>query len=238
MEDDEGPAAAAAVDLQDDSRSAAAAEAQLAAAAASQAQHLDCMMAGFQAFLQYQQIVGISATADGGGLLPAQQVKQQQQEQQQQQQQQQSQKNVLQQTGLAGASASIAVDSTSSSSVINSGDDGSSTNPASPIDLLHCAVLIARHAYPTADLVQIRAAVADLGARAAAVAAAASSGSSSSGSRVRTLAAAVSHVLYDVEGYQGAVDDYYSPDSQCINRLLETKQGARQQQQQHKLRQQ
>jgi regulator of sirC expression with transglutaminase-like and TPR domain len=105
-------------------------------------------------------------------------------------------------------------------------------DPASSIDLLHCAVLIARHAYPAADLDQIRAAVADLGARAAALAAATSSNSSSSSSsRARALAAAVSHVLYEVEGFQGAVDDYYSPDSQCINKLLETKQGEQQQQQ-------
>jgi hypothetical protein len=228
MEDEEEPAAA---DLQDSS-SDAAAEAQLAAAAASQAQHLDCMMAGFQAFLQYQQIVGISTAADSSRGTLAQHVENQQQEQVQQQHPQ-LQQDVLQQTGLAGTSASIALDSSSSS--------GSSADPASPIDLLHCAVLIARHAYPTADLEQIRAAVADLGVRAAAVAAVSSS---SSGSRVRALAAAVSHVLYDEEGYQGSVDDYYSPDSQCINRLLETKQGAhhhhhhQQQQQQQQLGQQ
>jgi hypothetical protein len=212
MEDEDEPAAA---DLQDSS-SDAAAEAQLAAAAASQAQHLDCMMAGFQAFLQYQQIVGISTTADSNELTLPQQVEPQQQAQVQQQQPH-LQQDVLQQSGLAGTSASIAFESSSSSS-----------DPASPIDLLHCAVLIARHAYPTADLEQIRAAVADLGARAAAAAAASNS---SSGSRVRALAAAVSHVLYDEEGYQGSVDDYYSPDSQCINRPLETKQGAQQQQQ-------
>jgi hypothetical protein len=206
----------------DDSSSDEAAEAQLAAAA-SQAQHLDCMMAGFQAFLQYQQLVGSGSSMASNGLLPAQHAQQQQQDQAQQQQQQQE---LLHSTVLADADASIALDSSSSSSGSISSDD-----PASAIDLLHCAVLIARHAYPTADLAQIRAAVADLGARAAALAAADSSSSSSS-SRVRALAAAVSHVLYEQEGFQGAVDDYYSPDSQCINRLLETKQGEQKQQQQ------
>lgn len=187
--------------MDDNDADAAPCDTTVVSAAHSQ---LDSMMAGFQAYLQYQQLVSQPKHAEVAGSAAGSSRQQPQVEQAQEQH-------------LHSGSSSGGPDSSSAS--------GS-------IDLLHCAVLIAKHAYPAADLEQVRKAVAELGRQAAALAAtaeggsaAAAAGSGAGGSRVRALAAAVSYVLYHLEGFGGAVDDFYHFDNQCINRLLETKQG-------------
>jgi regulator of sirC expression with transglutaminase-like and TPR domain len=35
----------------------------------------------------------------------------------------------------------------------------------------------------------------------------------------------INRVLYQVHGFKGNSEDYYAPDNNCINRVLETKRG-------------
>lgn len=79
------------------------------------------------------------------------------------------------------------------------------------IDMLKCAVLIARHAYPDLEEAQCHEAVDALASEVQALL--------PQGQRYPLkVIKAINKVLYKTHGYHGNTADYYTPDNSCINK--------------------
>lgn len=84
-------------------------------------------------------------------------------------------------------------------------------------DILHGAVLIARHRYPDIQLEDITDMLDDLAEQVKAAL-------PDSPYPLRVLGA-ISEYLYNNRGFQGNSKSYYDPDNSCINRVLESRVG-------------